>query len=320
MIKRILGDVPTWAKRENPLLRYELTRRMDDSISIGRIILWVIGLSILIFGGYIFATEGLQRGFQLPYTLDIWRMIIFPLFFVQLVMRVAGLSLGVGAVSDERQRQTWDNLRATERGATIGVRSRWVSVFYRLKGLVLTTLLARLVLIGAILYELTSMQGDYLNLLTARALPSVSVEVGIILLSAFMTAFIIMPFTATGVDIAIGLLISTGVRNRAISALIQMLVILVRVVTSVGLFWFSWQLLNDNLTLDPNSALALIGSSAILADWGIILSQLSQAGQLWSQVPFLVYAGAFMLVWAILQVAVTSGILKLAIRTAEVRE
>lgn len=320
MIKRIFGDTPDWAKTANPLLRYELVRRDGGSSRIGRIATWVIFLAVLVVAGYIYATNGLQRGLQLPYTLDIWRVVIFPLFFVQIILRVAGFSMGVGAVTDERQRQTWDNLRATEHGAAISLRTRWVSVFYRLKGLVFTVLVARLILIGAILYELTSMQGGYLDLLTARALPVVSSEVGIIILSAFMTAFIVLPLTATGVDVALGLLISTNVRNRAIATLLQVIVVVFRVGVAGILFWFSWQFINDSLILEDTPALLLLGANATFGDWGIILSQLSTSGQLWSEIPFLIFSGVALLLVAIIQVAVTSGILSLAVRTAEIRE
>lgn len=321
MMKRIFGELPTWMTLQNPLLRYEITRHRDKSESrLKRMLTWVVGLTIFILVGYIYATDGLQRGLQLPYTLDIWRIIIFPLLLMQVIMRVAGLSMGVGAVTDERQRQTWDNLRATERGAEIGLRTRLVSVFYRLRGFVFTIMLARLVLIGAILYELTSIQGDYLNLLTASAVPSVSMEVGVILLSAFMTAFILMPISAIGLDIAIGLFIATNVRQRAISGMLQVLVIVFRVVSSGLLFWWTWQFINDELVIEGQSAFALLTSFSILGDWGVVLSQLSQAGRLWSQVPNSIFIGILMLGFVVLQVALMSGLLMLAVRAAETRE
>lgn len=321
MIKRVFGELPDWAKLENPILRYEIVRRQDKSESaVGRIAMPVIGLSVLFLGGYIYATDGMQRGLQLPYTLDIWRMLIFPLLFLQLIMRIAGLSLGVGAVSNERQRQTWDNLRATERGAEIGLRTRLVSVFYRLRGLIFPVMVGRIVLVGAILYELTSMNGDYLNLLTGQSSPAVSFQVGMILLAAFMTAFIVIPLTATGVDIAIGLLISTTVRNRAVSTLIQVLLVVFRVMTAIGLFWFSWQILNEELVLEGYPALSVMGASAIFADWGLVLSQLSTAGDLWRDIPYTIFIAVFMLAMVIVQVLIAGGLLLLAIRAAEVRE
>ena len=320
MIKRIFGELPDWAKQENPLLRYELVRRQDKSqSSIGRISMWVIGLTILFLGGYIFATNGLQRGLQLPYTQDIWRILVFPALIIQIVMRVAGLSLGVGAVTDERQRQTWDNLRATEQGANIGLRTRFVSVFYRLKGLIFTLMITRIILIVAVLYELTSFQGGYLDLLTARAIPIVSVEVGVIILAAFLTAFIMMPLTATGVDIAIGLLISTTLPNRALSSLAQVLVVVFRVVSSVALFWLTWQMIGMEETAGLTQSY-ILGAGAIFADWGLTLSQLSQAGQFWAQAPYTVFIGLIMLIAVVAQAAIAGGLLILAVRLAEIRE
>lgn len=322
MIERIIGEVPNWTKRDNPLLRYELARHdVPSSSAYGRIVMWVIILTVLVLGGYVYATDGLQRSLQMPYSLDIWRIIVFPLFALQLIFRVAGLSLGVGAVSDERQRQTWDNLRATERGAEISLRTRWVSVFYRLRGLVFTILASRLILIGAIFYELTSMQGEYLSFLTARADPSVSLQVGVILLGMFLTAFILMPITATGVDIALGLYISTNIRNRALSSLAQVLLIVFRVVTSLGLFWMTWQfVMVDSSIQDTSSGLALISASAILGDWGLMLAQLSKTVEIWADVPYTVFIGTLMLIMVIVQMSIVSGLLMLSVRSAEIRE
>lgn len=321
MIKRLFGELPTWAKLENPLLRYEITRRRDKSESrLGRIAGWVLVLTLLIVGGYLYTTDGLQRGLQMPYTLDIWRIIVFPLVLIQLVMRIAGLSLGIGAINDERQRQTWDNLRATEQGAELSLRTRWVSVFYRLRGMLFTVIAARIILIVAILYELTSMQGGYLDLLAARAIPSLSVEIGVILLAAFMTAFIMMPITATGVDIAIGLFISTNVRNRAIASLVQILVVLFRVVSTVLLFWWAWLFMNEELALEGTQALGLLTGVSVFGDWGVLLSQLTRAGEMWAVVPYSIFLGIMMLLAVLVQVGVASALLMASAKSAEVRE
>ena len=107
----------------------------------------------------------------------------------------------------------------------ISLRSRWVSVlFYRLRGLLFSVLLARVVLVLAILYELTSFQGDYLEILVNRSIPVIPVELGVVLLAGMMTAIIIMPITAVGVDIALGLLIASGIKNRAFSGILQVII------------------------------------------------------------------------------------------------
>lgn len=321
MIKRIFGELPHWAQGDNPLLRYELFRRQDKTqISIGRIAMSVFALSALILGGHIFATNGLQRDVELPYTLELWRILIFPIIFIQIIIRVAGLSFGVGAVTDERQRQTWDNLRATEHGADIGLRTRFVSVFYRLKGMLFTVMLARFILVAGVLYELTAFQGDYLDLLTARAIPTVSAEIGVIILAAFLTAFIMMPLTATAVDIALGLLISTAVRNRATASLLQILFIIFRVVSAIALTWFTWKMLGTNLESAGLAELYLLGAGGIFADWGLMLSQLANAEQIWMHVPYTVFLGLAMLIAVLIQVAIAEGLLSLSVRLAEFRE
>ena len=205
---------------------------------------------------------------QMPYTLDIWRMLFFPILVIQVIMRVSGLSLAVSSVRDERRRQTWDNLRATERGAEIALRTRWVSVFYRLRGLILTVMTTRIILIIAILYELTSMQGGYLDLLAAKSDPSISLEMAVILLSALMTAFVMMPITAIGVDIALGLLISTAIRNRAFAGLAQVLVLTFRLVSTFVLFWLTWGFMNADMLLGDMQALGAVGAGRLGSNFG----------------------------------------------------
>lgn len=323
MIRHILGELPSWAKRENPLLRYELSR-FDPELSrrerIFRVGAWVLFLTILVLAGYFYATDWLQRSMQMPYTLDIWRMLFFPILIIQVIMRVSGLSLAVNSVRDERRRQTWDNLRATEHGAEIALRTRWVSVFYRLRGLILTVMTTRIILIAAILYELTSMQGGYLDLLAAKSDPTISLEMAVILLSALMTAFIMMPITAIGVDIALGLLISTAIRNRAFAGLAQILVLTFRLVSTVVLFWLTWGFMNGDMILGDLQALGIVGAFSALGDWGLVLAQLTRSGQLWADVPYSIFLGFGLLLFMILQVTIASGLLNLAVRFAERNE
>ena len=81
MFKRILGDIPDWAKLENPLLRYEVVRKRPENTTRKRILWmagWVAFLAFLLLGGYALTTNGFQRGLQMPYTVDIWRGVILP--------------------------------------------------------------------------------------------------------------------------------------------------------------------------------------------------------------------------------------------------
>jgi hypothetical protein len=327
MLKRIhhylFREYLDWAEQSKPLLRYEQSRNAPDSRNqarFWRVIGWVGLLSILLLGGYFFATNGLQTSLDRPYSQALWRVLIIPLFLMQILFQVAALSLGVGAVGAERRRQTWDNLRATERGTEISLQTRFPAIFSQLFGFAAFIAIGRLLLIGAILYEVMSFQGDYLNLLSARSNPAVSLELGMILLGAFMTAFVLLPITSTCLNIAIGLCISAWVNNRAVAAILQMLLVGIRFLTAGLFFYYSWQLVYGGITLDPAPALGLLSFGAAFGDWGLILSQLSLAGELWRTVPFSIFIGLALLLWVIAQALLTQGFLKLAVRAAEVRE
>ena len=346
MIKFLFGELPPWAKQSNPLLRYDVNRNRgatNPNARITRIAGWGFVLALLGLGGYFYATEGLTRSLQMPYTLDIWRAIFFPLLLIQIILRVAGFTMGVNAVSEDRRRQTWDNLRSTEMGAELSLRTRWVSiVFYRLRGLLALTVALRIVLIVGILYELTSMQGEYLTILTSRAVPSVPMELGVVLLAALMTAFVLMPITATGVDVALGLLISSRLKHRTFTGIAQIIVGFFTVGLTLILLWLTlryllqfqfsptggtgsvlWliELLNAQpLALEGNAALALFGAFSIFGDWGLVFSQLTRAGELWAEIPYSIYIGLAMLVITIVQVLLSEGMLRLASRFAERNE
>lgn len=323
VLKTILGELPDWAAPKNPLLRYELSRFEPEMSRRGRIFrigMWVFFLAALVLAGYSYASHGFQQPLETPYTLDIWRILFFPVLILQIILRVVGLSLGVDAVRDERRRQTWDNLRATEHGAEIGLRTRWVSVFYRLRGLIFTVMTARIVLLGAVLYEVTSMQGTYLDLLAAKSVPSISLPLAIILLSALMTATIILPITALAVDIALGLLISTAISNRAFAGLAQALILTFRLVSTITLFCLIWGFMNHEINLEGTQALALVGALSAWGDWGLTLTQLSQSGQLWADLPYSVFVGLALLLFVIVQVSIANGLMILAIRFAERNE
>jgi hypothetical protein len=327
MLKRIhhylFREYLDWAEQSKPLLRYEQSRNAPDNHSqarIWRIIAWVALLSVLLLGGYFFATNGLQTSLDRPYSQALWRFIVIPLFLMQVLVQVAALSLGLGAVGAERRRQTWDNLRATERGTEISLQTRFPAIFSRLFGFAAFIAIGRLLLIGAILYEVMSFQGDYLNLLSARSNPAVSLELGMILLGAFMTAFVLLPITATAFNIALGLCISAWVRNRAVAAILQILVLGLRVLSAGLLFYYAWQLAYEGIVLEASPALGLLSSSAAFGDWGLLLSQLSLAGEFWRTVPYSIFIGLALLLWLIIQALLTQGLLKLAVRAAELRE
>ncbi|MCA9915634.1 MAG: hypothetical protein KC496_19905, partial [Anaerolineae bacterium] len=217
MLKRLLGELPPWANRANPLLAYEVKRyspQQTVASRAGRVVFFVLVLALLIAGGYLYATNIFQRQLQLPYTVEIWRVLFFPLLILQVLLRVAALVMGVNAVDEERRRQTWELLRATERGTLNVLRVRWYSILWiRLRPLLVAIWAGRAILLLALLVDVASLQGALLqNLYGQQPFGSVAV---IASLAAQITAFFLLPFTAAGVDVALGLLLSISVRNRA---------------------------------------------------------------------------------------------------------
>lgn len=312
-----------WAEQSKPLLRYEQSRNAPNQSSqarLGRILGWVGLLSVLLLMGYFFATNMLQTSLERPYSLALWRVLILPLFLCQVIFQVAAFSLGMSAVGAERRRQTWDNLRATERGTEISLQTRFPAIFSQLFGFAAFIALGRILLLGAILYEVTSFQGDYLNLLSARSNPTVSMELGMILLGAFMTAFVLLPITAAAFNIALGLFLSAWLRNRVSSAIVQMLIIGLRFLSAGLLFYWAWQFAYGGIELDAVAALVLLAVSAAFGDWGLLLSQLSLAGEFWRTVPFSILIGFGLLLWLMVQVILIKTFVKLAVRAAELHE
>lgn len=325
MLRRIIGDAPQWAQRKNPVLSYELVRHRilsDPRSRAARIASWTLFLSVLLLGGYVYATEFLQRSFQEPYTLDVWRALYFPLLILQLLLRVLAISLGIRSVSEERRRQTWDNLRATESGPHLALFTRWYAILrFRLQSVFVLLYVGRLVLLGALLYEAASVAGDYLGIMAGRSDPSVSFMGGVLLLAAWMTAFLLLPVTAAGVDAALGLVIATRLRSQTVQGILQGLLVLLRLGSAIVLFvLFSRFMARELPLLGSGEALALESAFAAFGDWGLAQAQLTQTGQLWATVPYSIFIGVGLLLLAVLQILLTEGLLRFAVRAAERNE
>lgn len=323
MIRRLIGPLPHWAEASHPLLRYELNRRQaaaSTRVRIARIVSVVLLLALLGIGGYLWATDGLQSAPGINPADAVWRVLLFPTLIVQSVLLGIAFSLGISAVNDERRRQTWDTLRATYKGAGLALRTRWVAVFYRLRGPLLLLVLVRVALIGVVMYQLASHHGAYLGILTANVVPETALVLGLILLGAGVSAAFLLPFTSLGVAAAVGLLISAAIPQRTLAGLLQILLLAARVAVSVGLLWALTQLLAGELIVPEGIRWLLMAATSAFADWGYTLMHLGVAGELWALVPFGVYVGVALLGLALFQSVLADALLALAVRIAERRE
>jgi hypothetical protein len=322
MLKWFLSDIPAWAMPENPVLRYELARYQPD-VTPGRRVLrffgWVTGLVALVLLGYGIATDWFQEPAGRNLSEALWRMLFFPALFLQVLLQAIAFSLSVNAISEERQQQRWESLRATENGASLALRTRIVAIMYRLRGLILPVLAVRVILIGALLYEMVSLRGDYLAILTATgsSVPSVPLMVAVALVAASMTAALVLPLTTIAADIALGLALSAGVRNRAVTGSLLVIIVAFRIAIIGMLLAGTLRFLKGALTLSDGLSWLWLAAYSVLADWGLLWLQLQQAGVIWSDVPYSVYIGGVLLLAVVVQMLLIKGLVRLAVRAAE---
>lgn len=319
MIRRLTGDLPAWAQRHHPVLRYELDRLQPPSRR-GRVLLWAGGvvLALLLFGlGYLLATGGLAHAPGMSLAETVHHIVYWPLLVVQLVAGFIAFTLTANVVGDEVRRRHWDSLRSTPDGVALSLRARWAAIFYRLRPLLAAILIVRVVLILLIFYDLTGFQGRYLDLLMNGITPELPLAGGVLLLALLMTAALLAPFTSLGLDAAFGLLLSAHVRQQPFSVVLQLLLLLVRLFVVAGLAQLLTQFMTGALTIERPVSAALVGGYAALGDGGLALLDLGLFGDLWVKAPWSILVCVGLLVFVLVQALLADWLVALAVRRAE---
>jgi hypothetical protein len=319
MMQRLSAQLPMWARTDHPVLRYELGRvqRVSRRTRYLRIAGYAALLVILLWGGYAIATSFFQNAAGQNLTESLSAVVFWPTLLVQVILQIAALTLTVNMVSEQKRRQTWDNVRATEDGAAVSLRARWALVFYRLRPLLAFVLVVRLLLIGGILVDLTAFQGRYIDLLINGVTPGVPPLVAALLLAFLMTASLLLPLTSVGLAAALGLLVSVNFQQRVYSVLTQVVLIVFLLLVTVLLTVGATQFVRGELALSDGSALALMGSFAAVGDWGLSYLHLGFYSEIWATVPYAIFLGIALLIFAMAQSALAEWLLALAIRRAE---
>ncbi|MBN8634338.1 MAG: hypothetical protein J0M07_03380 [Anaerolineae bacterium] len=319
MIRALIGEVPTWARRDHPMLRYELGKSPEPrrSIRLLRALGVVLLFGVLAGAGYLIATNMLTQSAGQTLVESLHYIAYFPLIFLQFAAGTAAFTMTADVVGEELRRQNWDNLRATANGAEIALRARWFAVFFRLRGLIGVLVVSRVILIGLILYELTAFQGRYLDLLTFGITPEVALPVAVVLLAFMMTAAFLLPLTGMAFDAALGLLVSAYVHKRTFSTLAQFLVILARFGVMIGLLLAARDYLAGALTLsDPLGWLLMWGLGGA-GDQGLAYLLLSRFAEVWATVPYGIFLGLALIGFAFLQAWLAEQVLHFAVRRAQ---
>ncbi len=323
MIQR---QLPSWARANHPVLRYIVGISGENARqrTTARWILVAIMSVVVVVVGYALGSDFFADDlFEKPISEALMLILFWPVFVLQIVLGLSAFLMTIGVIGEEKRRQTWDNVRTTTEGASLTIRARWSAVvFYRLRSPMIVVTLARIVLIGALLYDLTAFRGDYLNNLTVNIIPELPLPGAVILLALMMTASLLLPVTGVGFDAAVGLLVSTTVQQRVYVVLMQIALIAFRVAVVAVLLIAVTQFRTDGMIGTSNLNLwLLIFAFAALGDWSLSLLHLGYFGAVvWINVEYSILIGLALLVFVFIQTLLTDGILALAIRRAERRE
>lgn len=319
MLQRLAIQLPDWARADHPLMRYELGRaaRIPRRKQYVRIAGFAAAVLVLYWAGYAIATNFFQNPAGQNLTEGLIAAVFWPTLALQVFMQVASLALTVNMVSEQKRRQTWDNLRATEGGVALAFRTRWATVFYRLRPLLVIVMAVRLLLIVGILIDLTAFQGRYIDLLINGVVPDVSPVVAALLLAFLMTASLLLPLTSIGLDAAIGLLVSVTLQQRLYSVMTQIIVIALRLALVAGLTIAATQFIRGELTLSDGTAWGLMAAFAGFGDWGLSFLHLGFYSEIWATIPYAIFLGIGLLIFSMAESALTEWVLNLAIRRAE---
>lgn len=317
MARFFYTQLPAWARPDHPAVRYqrggEPTSRRRWLAALGSS--GAIALALLV--GYLIATRLLTIPAGQNPVEGANAALYYPLLAGLLAARLLAVLLTSTTIATEIRRQNWDNLRATERGAELTFRARWMLVFYRLNGLLLIMMLARALLIGMALFELTAFQGRYLDLLINGIIPTISVPIAILLLALLFTAALLLPITMIGFDAAVGLLIATTAPERGRFVLLQVGYLLFRVVSVIGLTVLTGAFLAGDLRADAAASGLLLAAQGAIADGGLAFLHLARLGEIWAIQPYGIALGAALIAFVLGQAIAADRVLIWAIRRAQ---
>lgn len=323
MFQRLTGQLPAWMLPDHPILRYTLGRNREEKSRrrrLSNLAGLVAVLVAFVIGGYFVSSEQFTvNPFDQPLSQMLFNILFWPTLILQVVLQIAAQTMTINTIGEEKRRQTWDSLKTTSQGAALTVRTRWSAVlFYRLRGFIAILLAVRIILIGALLFDLTAFRGEYLNYLTGSITPSIPLPLAVLLLAVMMAATLLLPITGLGIDAASGLLVSTFAQQRTYTVLVQVVITALRVAIIVGLLFTVTQFRTGELEASALVTWLLLFFFAAMGDWGLSFLWLGFYGsQVWAEVPYGIFIGLAVLLYVMVQAALTDGLMNLAIRRAD---
>jgi hypothetical protein len=334
MLRRFFySQLPDFAQPANPLMRYAMlreTRRSTRRGQIIRAILAVLVIIALLVPGWQIATNIGQTSLDSANLIGKAFLVLYwPLVFIQIVARIFAIGSTSGVIANEVQHGTWDTLKVTTNGAILTMKSRWATVFYRLRAILILLLLTRIVFIVGAMIDLAQFQGRYLDLLLSGTVPfgppnipdqNVSVFLGILTMAIMMTAVLLAPFTSVAFDASVGMLLGTIARGRLIGILGQVILVLIRLVITGAALLVGAAVLSLTTfrvpQLVPGDSPVVAWLAALLGiaegDMGLTMLHLPHVQRLWADLEYGVLVGWAFLGYTLLQALLANLIVRWA--------
>lgn len=296
LFQRLRIRLPLWAQPEHPVLRYVLQGQRQPR-SRRRRALWLLLMAVvaavLILLGYQVAPFFFHS--RPPGTVH--AALYAPLVLVGVLVGLAAMTSTNSVISKEKARGTWDMLRVTSHGPSLTFQTRWVATFYNLRGALTVLVLARVIFVVAVLIDLAQyFRGQYLDLLLSGVTPPVSLPVGAALLAATLTAGVLQPVVAVGLDAAVGLWIGALSREPRYAVLVQAIVGVVRVLLAVLAILIGVQAFNLVPWMTDAGRWGGVVFLNVFGDQGLRLLNLEENGLLWADLDYSVLIGGALLI------------------------
>ncbi len=308
------SQLPVWARPTHPMMRYALGyRRLTRWDVLLRVMLAVLGIGLIVGAGYFYTRETSDSN-----TITYREYMFYPLVLGQVLAEILALALTVNSVALERQKGTWESLQVSLVGAATAIRTRWALAFYKLRWILVLLMIGRLVYVGYLLDDMTEFEGRAIDVRIIGISPEVTLEVAVFLLTALITAALLLPLVAVALDAAIGMVVATLTQRRSVGVLTSLVLVGGRLLVT------GWALFLGEAILGPNGTKPEIVEMSTTEGWartlymtlqgdlGLRLLNLETLGNLWADLENGIYLGGIVLAGVILMAMAANGLVWLA--------
>lgn len=336
MFKRWLfyRNLPAWMEDDHPMMKRELQRgyhRQRITNHWLRRVRWLsLVASALMLGIIGYTVMGMLRqdNPNMPFSQQVYSWQLVPLYIIHFLLFMGAFSLGLNTIHDQKRINTWEKIRVTSDGIRLIMWARWAYLTFHHNALLLTVVyVVRVVMIGALLYDLTAFGGNYLRYLLLQSTPAVPHGLGVVLVGANITAGLLLPLSMLSLTSALSLLASTYFTQPILIWFAKITFTAVYFLIGTALMLLVTSLYMETV-YEGNSILAhqnigIAGWFAavgvtVYADWGASLLYLGFLGEhVWVNIPYGIWIGVGVLAVVMVQVILAEICLRIAVYRAE---